>query len=204
MSPRLAKVPWYLRYQLGSRLASELRRLVIVATHRHCRVEFRGPVRIGPGFSLHIPNGGSFIVGAGVDFRRGFVCEISGDGRVVIGDGTIFTSNALVQCSTSIEIGRRCAFGQAILLTDGNHRYGDPTKNLLDQGYNFRPLHIGDNAIVTAKSTVMADVGEGALVGAGSVVTRPIPAHCLALGAPARVVRSFLEDDLATAGTAEG
>lgn len=204
MSIRMAKVPWYLRYRTGATLASEARRLSILATHRHCRVEFRGPVRLGPGFALNIPDNGTLIVGVGVEFRRGFVCEISGDGRVVIGDGTIFTSNALLQCSTSIEIGRRCAFGQAVLLTDGNHRYGDPTLNLLDQGYNFRPLHIGDNAIVTAKSTVMADVGEGALVGAGSVVSRPIPPHCLALGAPARVVRSFLSEDLAPSSSAGG
>lgn len=203
MSPRLAKVPWRLRYQTGAHLASELRRLSVVATHRHCRIEFRGPVRLGPGFALRIPDNGTLIIGAGVDLRRGFVCEISGDGRVVIGDGTIFTSHALIQCSTSIEIGKRCAFGQAVLLSDGNHRYGDPTKNLLDQGYNFRPLSIGDNAIITAKATVMADVGEGALVGAGSVVTKPIPPHCLALGAPARVVRSFL-DDLTPAISAEG
>lgn len=204
MSTKLAKLPWTLRYRAGEHMASELRRLSVVATHRHCRVEFRGPVRLGPGFALRIPDNGTLIIGAGVDLRRGFVCEISGDGRVVIGDGTIFTSHALIQCSTSIEIGRRCAFGQSVLLSDGNHRYGDPTKNLLDQGYSFRPLRIGDNAIVTAKTTVMADIGEGALVGAGSVVTKPIPPHCLALGAPARVVRSFLDEDLAHSLSAQG
>ncbi len=201
---RARRVPWVARHRYGARLASEWRRLLVLATHRHCRVEFRGPVRLGPGFSLEIPDAGTLVVGRGVDFRRGFVCEISGNGRVVIGDGTVFTSHALVQCSTSIEIGRRCAFGQAVMLVDGAHAFGDPTRNVLDQGYRYRPLRIGDGVMVMAKCTIFADVGEGTVVGAHSVVSRPLPAHCLALGAPARPVRSFVTDDAVTPDAAAG
>jgi len=39
----------------------------------------------------------------------------------------------------------------------------------------------------------MADVGEGATVGAGSVVTRPIPARSVAAGNPARVIRNLAD-----------
>jgi acetyltransferase-like isoleucine patch superfamily enzyme len=190
---RLRKLPWYMRYNLGASVASDLRRLAITATHPHCRVEFRGPVRLGPGFSLHIPDKGSFVVGVGVEFRRGFVCEIGGDGRVSIGDGSVFTSNTLIQCSTSIDIGHRCQFGQSVLLVDGTHRFRDPTRHLLDQGYDFRPLTIDDGAVIMAKCTVFADVGKGTVVGANSVVSRPLPAHCLAVGSPARPVEFFGE-----------
>src|SRR5438105_12053228 len=117
----LRRLPWRLRYGLGGRVTSTTRRLMVQATHLHCHVEFQGPVRIGPGFAVDIPDRGTFIVGPGVDFRRGFVCEISGEGRVVVGAGSIFTSTALIQCSTSIEIGRRCIFGQATMIADGNH-----------------------------------------------------------------------------------
>ncbi|MHB8328237.1 MAG: acyltransferase [Acidimicrobiales bacterium] len=188
---QLRRLPWRLRYEYGARLASDLRRLVILATHRHCRVEFRGPVRLGPGFSLNIPDMATLVVGAGVDFRRGFVCEISQGGRVTIGDGTYFTNNALIQCSTSIDIGRRCGFGQSTLIVDGAHRFRDPTRHILEQGYDFRPLTIADGATCMAKSTIFADVGEGTLVAANSVVSRALPAHCLAMGAPARPVEFF-------------
>jgi acetyltransferase-like isoleucine patch superfamily enzyme len=187
----VARLPWRLRYRHGARLASSARRILIRATHRHCHVEFQGPVRLGPGFSLEIPDRGTLIVGPGVDFRRGFVCEISGDGRIEIGAGSIFTSHALVQCSTTIRIGRRCVFGQATMIADGNHRFRDHTRHLLDQGYEFRPIHIGDGAIVTSKCTILNDVGDGAVVGANSVVTRPVPAHCLVGGVPARVLEYF-------------
>src|SRR5947207_2484442 len=126
------RIPWYLRYRLGARWASEARKAMILATHQHCTVEFQGPVRLGPGFTLEIPDRGSFIVGPGVDFRMGFKCEISGDGVVRIGAGSVFTSHMLIQCTTSIDIGERCAIGQSCLITDGFHQYRDHTRHLLD------------------------------------------------------------------------
>lgn len=184
-------LPWRARYRWAPRAASDLRRLTATATHGHATVEFRGPVRLGPGFALDIPGPGTFVVGAGVDLRRGFVCEISGEGRVTIGDGSVFTRGALVQCSTSIDIGRRCVFGQDVLLADGNHRYDDPDRHLLDQGYSFTPLVIGDGAVVMSKCTVVASLGAGSVVAAGSVVTEAVPPRTLVGGAPARILRQL-------------
>jgi acetyltransferase-like isoleucine patch superfamily enzyme len=59
------------------------------------------------------------------------------------------------------------------------------------QGYDLRPIHIGDGAGISDKCTIQADVGERAMVASGSVVNRPIPPYCLAMGAPARIVRYF-------------
>lgn len=187
----LRKVPWHLRYRTGAGLASAARRLAIRATHLHCTVEFRGPVHLGPGFELQIADRGTLLVGPGVDFRRGFVCEIAGDGRVEIGAGSIFTSHALVQCTTSIKIGRRCVFGQSTMIADGNHRFRQPDLHMLDQGYDFRPIVIGDGAAVMSKCTIVSDIGERAMIGANSVVTRPIPPYSLAAGAPAQVIEHF-------------
>jgi acetyltransferase-like isoleucine patch superfamily enzyme len=172
-------------------LTSRLRRFAIVATHRHCRVEFQGPVYLGRGFHLNIPDRGQLIVGPGVDFRRGFICEISGRGRVSIGGGSVFTSDALIQCSTTIDIGTRCVFGQSLMIADGSHRFRDWTRHVLDQGYDYRPITIGDNAFVMTKCTIISDIGEGAVVGANSLVNRPIPAFSFAGGVPARVIEYF-------------
>lgn len=188
---RLRRLPWWVRHRGGAKVASELRRVAVELTHRHCTVRFEGPVWIGPGFLLDIPDQGTLVVGPAVQFRRGFVCEISGDGRVTIGAGSMFTSHALVQCTTSIDIGRRCVFGQSVLLADGAHRFRDPSRHLLDQGYDFRPLTIGDGAVVMSKCTVTADVGAGSVVGAHSLVLAPVPDHCLVGGTPARVLERF-------------
>jgi acetyltransferase-like isoleucine patch superfamily enzyme len=191
MSRNWRKLPWLLRYRIGSKLGSDLRKLAIKLTHLHCTVEFRGPVRLGPGFTLDIPDGGTFIVNEGVDFRRNFRCEISGNGRVEIGAGTVFTADTLIQCTTSIDIGRRCGFGQATFIVDGNHKFRDHTRHWLDQGDEFRPITIGDSVAVNTKCTVINSIGERSVIGANSVVSKAIPPYCLAVGAPARIVEYF-------------
>jgi acetyltransferase-like isoleucine patch superfamily enzyme len=187
----MSDVLWDLWYRRGAAAVSKLRRLQIEQTHRHANVIFHGPVYLGPGFSLSIPDGGTFEVGPGVVFRRGFHCEIGGTGHVKIGAGTDFTNTSLIQCSTSIEIGERCGIGQATSFVDGSHNFRDPTLHWGDQGYTFRPLKIGDGVAITAKCTVVADIGDHSFIGANSVVTKDIPAYCLAVGSPARVIEYF-------------
>ena len=70
-------------------------------------------------------------------------------------------------------------------------RIRDPDTPMLDQGYEYRPLRIGEDATVMSKCTVFSDVGERAFVGANSVVSRPVPAHTLAVGSPARPIDNF-------------
>jgi acetyltransferase-like isoleucine patch superfamily enzyme len=189
--PDRRTLPWRLRYVAGARLASRLRQAAVLVTHRHCHVEFQGPVHLGPGFSLHIPGPGTLVVGPGVEFRRRFHCEISDAGRVTIGAGTVCTFDVLIQCTTSVDIGEGCVLAQSVLVVDGSHRFRDPTAPMLGQGYDFRPIRIGDRASIMAKATVIADVGEGAFVAAGAVVTRAVPPYCLVAGVPARVVDYF-------------
>jgi len=189
-------MPWELRYRLGRKLASDWRRVTIEATHRHCRVEFRGPVHLGPGFELDMLEYGTFIVGPNVEFRRGFVCQIGGAGRVEIGAGSVFTYNTIIQCTTEMIIGERCVFAQDCVLTDGFHRYRDWTRNTLDQGFDLHPVHIDDGAFVASKCTVHADLGRHCMIGAHSLVNRPIPAYCFAFGTPAKVHDYFGPPDL--------
>jgi acetyltransferase-like isoleucine patch superfamily enzyme len=173
---------------------SELRKRWVLLRHPHATIRFEGPVYLGPGFSLHIPDSGTFIVGPGVEFRRGFRAEVEGDGRITIGAGSICTYSVLMQCTTSIDIGERVMFGQATIVVDGQHRFRDLDRPMLEQGYDFTPLTIGDDATITSKCTIMADVGRRAFVGANAVVTRPVPDYCVAVGAPARAVEYFGPD----------
>lgn len=176
----------------GPRLMSWLRKRWVLFRNPHGRIEFRGPVYLGPGFSLHMPRGGSLVVGPGVEFRRGFRAELAAPStEVVIGAGTVFTYDVLLQCTTSIEIGERCQFGQTTILLDGQHRFRDLTQPMLAQGYDFQPLRIEDDAVITSKCTIMSHIGKRAFIGAGSVVTRPIPAYTVAVGTPARPIDYF-------------
>ena len=141
-------------------------------------------------------------MGTAVQFRRDFVCEITGDGRVEIGDLCVFTYGVIVQCTTSITIGSHCTFAEGVLVVDGSHRFRNHDVTMRAQGYDYNPIVIGEGASVMAKSTVLADIGTGAFVGANSVVTNPVPAYCLAAGTPAKVIDYFGPPDLRPTGLA--
>jgi len=178
-------------YYRGPRYMSELRKLWVKLRNPHADIRFGKYTYLGPGFSLHMPHGGTFITGQAVEFRRKFRCEVMGDARVAIGDLAVFTYDVIIQCGKSIEIGKRVMFGQCTLVVDGNHRFRDLDKPMLEQGYDFRPLRIEDDATITTKCTIIHQVGKRAFVGANSVVSRPIPPYCVAVGNPARVVDYF-------------
>jgi acetyltransferase-like isoleucine patch superfamily enzyme len=193
---------WHIGYGWGPRLMSELRKRWILLSHPHANIVFEGPVHIAPGFSLYIPGPGSFIVGPGVEFRRGFRAEIGRNGRVVIGAGSYFTYDAIISCDTSIEIGERCGIGQNVYMVDGNHRYRDLDRPMLQQGYDYRPLRIADDASIFSKCTIIASVGTRAVVAANSVVTRDVPDYCVAAGVPARVIDYFGPDERSASSAA--
>jgi acetyltransferase-like isoleucine patch superfamily enzyme len=171
---------------------SWMRKRWVLFRNPHASIEFLGPVYLGPGFSLHMPHGGTFVVGPGVEFRRGFRAELSGtESRIAIGAASAFTYDVIVQCDSTIEIGAHCVFAQATMVVDGSHRFRKLDRPTLQQGYDVRPLRLGDHVTISSKCTIINDIGERTFVGANSVVSRPLPAFCLAAGVPARVLEYF-------------
>jgi galactoside O-acetyltransferase len=184
-------IPQRIGYVHGPRLMSWLRKQRVLLAHPHADIRFGRGVHIGPGFSLHIPGPGTFVAGDRVEFRRGFRAEVEGTGRITIGADSHITYYVLMQCTTSIDIGERCMFGQSTIVVDGQHRFRDITRPMLEQGYDFTPVTIADDVTVTTKCTIMADIGTRAVIGANSVVTRPVAPYTVAVGAPAREVDYF-------------
>jgi acetyltransferase-like isoleucine patch superfamily enzyme len=170
---------------------SELRKRWIVFRHPNARIEFGEHTYVGPGFSLEIRDNGTFITGRAVEFRRGFTCEISGAGRIVIGDACIFTKDPLIQCTTSIEFGDRVMIGQSSMIADGNHRWRDRDVPLSEQGYDFEPLRIGDDVILFTKVTVVSSIGDKAVVAANAVVSKPVAPYTLVGGVPAKIIEEL-------------
>ena len=70
-------------------------------------------------------------------------------------------------------------------------------KPVMDCELVYKPIIIGDGAHIGIGSIIMPGVtiGEGAVIGAGAVVTRDIPPYCVAVGAPAKVIKSFANSE---------
>lgn len=111
------------------------------------------------------------------------------DARTSIGENVWISARCYVDYA---EIGDAVLIGpQAVLLAGGNpHRSDRLDVPIKDQGNLPKtPLRIGRGAWIGANATVMAEVGHDAIVGAGAVVTRPVPAYAVVAGNPARLLR---------------
>jgi acetyltransferase-like isoleucine patch superfamily enzyme len=180
-----------LAYYRGPYYASALRKRWAILKNPNADVQFIDPVYLGPGFSLHMPRGGTFIAGPDVEFRRRFRAEIGPKGRLTIGEGSYFTYDVIISCDTTIDIGKRCGLAQNTYVADGSHRFRDLDTPFLEQGYDYRPIRIEDDAQIHAKCTIVNSIGTRSVIGANAVVSREIPPYCLAAGVPARVLDYF-------------
>jgi acetyltransferase-like isoleucine patch superfamily enzyme len=188
---RVRRLQVEIGYFRGPLLMSRLRQWWVKLRNPAATIVFGKNTYLGPGFSLHMPFGGTFITGEGVEFRRRFRAETGANGRIEIGSGSYLTYDVIITCDTTIEIGERCGLGQATYVADGSHRYRDLTVPFLDQGYDYRPIRIEDDAQIHSKCTIVNSIGTRAVIGANAVVSRPIPPYCLAGGVPARVLDYF-------------
>ena len=87
------------------------------------------------------------------------------------------------------EIGNDVSLAQRVSVLSGPRQHSGLTKAGEQARTPAERILIGSGAWVGAHAVVMADVGEGSVIGAGAVVVDPVPAHALAAGVPARVVR---------------
>jgi len=111
-----------------------------------------------------------------------------------IGDGTSISGNVVISAARSVRLGKKVLLARGVYISDHIHNYGDTTKAVLDQGIGrVEPVEIGDGAWLGENVVVCpgVSIGRGAVIGANAVVTTDVPDHSLAVGAPARVVRSF-------------
>lgn len=99
----------------------------------------------------------------------------------------------------SITIGNNVLMASKIYITDHNHgSYNDmesdsPKVPPIDRRPVIKPVIIGDNVWIGESACIMPGVtiGEGAIIGALSVVTKDIPPYSIAVGVPAKVIKTY-------------
>ena len=125
--------------------------------------------------------------------------------EIVIGDGCSIGDGAHITAVNRIELGRNVLTGKYVLITDNSH--GEADASMLETAPNQRPLVskgpviIEDNVWIGEKASILPGVriGRGAIIGAGAVVTKDVPAGHMAIGVPARIVSIENKEGHATA-----
>lgn len=91
-----------------------------------------------------------------------------------------------------LTIGSKVRIAAHTVMIPANHRFEDPNTPITDQGLVRRGISIGSDVWIGANCTICdgVSIGTGAVVGAGSVVIRDIQPFMVAVGVPARAVKS--------------
>jgi acetyltransferase-like isoleucine patch superfamily enzyme len=113
-------------------------------------------------------------------------------GRLMVGPRTLISHHCSVSVGASVRIGSDCLIGDFACIRDHDHEFSRTDMPIRLQGPRLGAIEIGSNVWLGAGVTVVKGVtiGDNVVVGAGSVVTRDIPENTIAVGVPAKVLRS--------------
>jgi len=139
-----------------------------------------------------ITNLGEIVVGDKVRF---FSTTVTSEmvahpgGRLEIGSGVFINYGASLSAHQLVRIGDGCQLGSYACLMDNDYHSVEDREKPGDS----KPIILGKNVWLGVRVIVLKGVtiGDNAVIGAGSVVTKDIPANCLAAGVPAKVIRIF-------------
>lgn len=119
--------------------------------------------------SLLYPYGGKIVIGKNVGVNP--YCIIYGPGGTIIGDNVMIATSCVIISS--------------------NHNFDRVDIPMTSQGVTSKGIRIGNDVWLGARVVVLdgVEIGEGSIIGAGSVVSKSIPPYSIAVGVPAKVIK---------------
>ena len=149
-----------------------------------------GMVFFGRGLALQIGRRarirfGRFVwIGDGTKIR----CH---EGVVEIGDKTVFGQECTISAYQRVTFGEQCVIADRAMFIDFDHGVVDVEQPIRRQGIYKRDVVVGSNVWIGYGACILrgVTVGDNAIIGTNSVVTRDVPANAVVGGVPAKVLR---------------
>lgn len=112
--------------------------------------------------------------------------KVTSPHKVTLGQDILVSHEGWLQASGGLTLGSRIMMGPRVMLLTANH-------DLLTRMTQTAPIVVEDDVWIGAGSTVLPGVriGKGAIVAAGAVVTKDVPAFTVVGGVPARVIKEL-------------
>ncbi len=134
-----------------------------------------------------------FTMPGGVDFQflhGGLV--INYPENVKLGNNMIFNRNVSITARSGVTLGNDVMLGPNVVINDSNHVFKDRDTPITKQGHTAEPIVIEDDVWIASNSVILKGVhiGKGAVVAAGSVVTKDVPPYTVVAGVPARRIKN--------------
>jgi acetyltransferase-like isoleucine patch superfamily enzyme len=152
-------------------------------------------------YNIHCPDrvhiGDNVVVG-----ERSFLSvvqsckDVKHEPELRIGNDVLIGGNVVIECTGDVEIGDRTGFSVRVVVGGASRGYEDSYAAPTDMvGDDALPVRIGSEVVIGIGATILAGVtiGDGAFIGAGTVVTRDVPSRSVVFGNPGMVIRSWDE-----------
>lgn len=115
-----------------------------------------------------------------------------GNGDVTIGEGTIINSGCVIYTGNGVIIGRKCAIAANCTFAATNHAYRDRSLPITAQGFvpSKGGIVLGDDVWIGANCVILdgAEIGEGCVIAAGSIVRTRLDPYGIYAGLPLRKI----------------
>jgi acetyltransferase-like isoleucine patch superfamily enzyme len=113
------------------------------------------------------------------------------EGMVRIGAKTVLGQECTISAYQHVSIGDQCIVADRVMLIDFDHNVAEVERPIRRQGIYKRDVRVGNNVWIGYGAQILrgASVGDNAIVGAGAVVTKDVPANAVVGGVPARLIR---------------
>ncbi len=182
-----------------------------VAIERNVRLRFSSNIRLKKGVYL---DEGVYIhacrdgveIGANTLVMHGAVLHVYNfrelpHAYIKIGRDSLIGEYSVIRGQGGVSIGDRVYTSPMTQIIAVNHVFDDPGKPFVDQGITAEGITIEDDVWIGSNAVITDGVriGQGAVIAAGAVVTADIPAHSMAAGVPARVIRE-IDGSMKTSG----
>jgi acetyltransferase-like isoleucine patch superfamily enzyme len=108
-----------------------------------------------------------------------------------IGDKVDLALNVLITCSGGVSIGDRTLIGYGTKILSSNHIIPDRNTMIFDAGHQNKKVTIANDVWIGANCIILpgVNIGEGAVVAAGSVVTKNVEPFSIVAGIPAKFIK---------------
>ena len=138
--------------------------------------------------SVELQKGSSLRVGDFLMSRGPLYLKCTNGASLTVGSRCFFNHNCSITCAEEITIGDHCMFANNLVIVDHDH---DISGGAATGGLKSCPVTIGNHVWCGANVTILKGVaiGDGAVIAAGAVVNKDIPANEIWGGVPARFIR---------------
>lgn len=113
------------------------------------------------------------------------------EGVLEIGAKSVLGEECTLSCFQHITIGRECIIADRTMMIDFDHGMVESERPIREQGIYKRSVRIGHNVWIGYGACILrgVSVGDNAVIGTSSVVTRDVPDNAVVAGSPAEVIR---------------